>query len=470
MKKILLLSLIIILAFSCSSCSNKPHNATSVVNPTVLPDSSVDPESQMQSTPKATSPTPTTGIGATVLPISYDKASSFHEGLAYFEIGDQYGFMDKSGKHVFYLECDSVSSFNEGLAYYSIDGKYGYIDVTGKVVIKPIYDDAGYFKNGAAKVRLNDKVGIINKSGQEIVPISYDDVYEDNGIFITVLDDKKGCANSKGKIILPTKYTEVYVENGTINYSINDKWNIVNANGDVTKTSVTKSGSDDDLSSLLLENEITPKIKLFHDYIQNFQIEDPYFGETTTNVNQLEDYKKTFRLYKLDGSDNPVLYVNVQPIDPGNSSYSGFFSIHNNKVNTLISGAECGGTMGGDYVCLSKDNVTSKIVISTYNYAGGFGGNAYGSDFYNIINGNAKLITSYQQICQDSSNYNKSDLIKNAKLFYGDNGLPYTKNTISKLSIGQYVTEYNVNEKLTTVSKFNEVLRRFRNVNVDVSK
>jgi len=591
--------------------------------------------------------------GETALPFIYDKASSFHEGLAYFEIGDQYGFINENGIQVFLLNCDSVSSFNEGLAYFSINGKYGYIDELGKVVINPIYDDASYFKNGAAKVRVKDKVGIINKSGQEVVPINYDDVYTEDGFFITILNDKYGCTNEKGEIILPAKHTQVYVDHGVISFSINDKWNIVDENGNVIRTKytnidkvpnsnlsiaelnykygivdsagkviapfkydgidyldfrsmyfannqaytytatnrfsvmignkygviddngtiiipceydytgvfnngmialeqneeysladkngrivskskydeitqvgdffsfiknnkygflnekgeevvpqiydyitfyyndifnsntcfvatnyhatisetivVTKLGSNDDISSLILENEITPKIELFHDYIKNCQIDIPYTEvETTTNVSQMNDVIKTFRLYKLDGSDNPILYADVKPIISQNfpESYSGFFSLHNDKVNTLISGSESGGSMGGNYVCLCKDKVTSKIIIAESNHIGGFGGNAYGSDFYNIIDGSASKITSYEKISQAVGNYDKSVLLKNAKLFYGDNDLSYTESTILD---AEYVTEYDVNDKQNTINEFNKILERFKDIPVDIS-
>ncbi len=79
-----------------------------------------------------------------------------------------YGFMDRTGTPVFYLDCDSVSTFQEGLAFISVDGKYGYIDKTGQIVIQPVYDCADYFKGGLAEIWEDNRRGIIDRTGRAI--------------------------------------------------------------------------------------------------------------------------------------------------------------------------------------------------------------------------------------------------------------------------------------------------------------
>ena len=132
----------------------------------------------------------------------YDRATPFVEGLAYFVAGDTYGFMDKTGKTAFCLECDSVSSFQEGLAYFSIDGRYGYIDQKGQVVIEPVYDDAGYFKDGLATVMKDGRYGMIDREGTCIVAAEYDAITAEDTFIIAQSDGVYTCFDKKGKTLL----------------------------------------------------------------------------------------------------------------------------------------------------------------------------------------------------------------------------------------------------------------------------
>ena len=71
-------------------------------------------------------------------------------GLARVEKNDKYGFIDKTGKVVIPLEYDDAWNFKEGLAQYD-------------------------FKEGLAKVKKDDKWGRIDTTGKVVVPLKYDD-------------------------------------------------------------------------------------------------------------------------------------------------------------------------------------------------------------------------------------------------------------------------------------------------------
>ncbi len=124
----------------------------------------------------------------------------------------------------------------------------------------------------------------------------------------------------------------------------------------------------------------------------------------------------------------------------------------------MLTGYECGGSAGGDYVCLYKDNKTSKIVIGTFNHAGGFGGHAAGGTFYEYKNGKGYKIASRMWINQTTGNYNKNDLLENANLFYNDQGVPFTKDTIENEGS---VTEYLVNDNRVTMDEYDNISKRF---------
>ena len=408
-----------------------------------------------------------------------------NSNLSIAELDDKYGIVDSAGKVIVPFKYDGINYLNFRSTFYANNqadtytfpnrfsvmkgDKYGVIDGNGTIIIPCEYDDTQVFNNGMMALKQNEKYCLADKSGRIVSKSRYDEITQVGDFFPFVIDDRYGFLNEKGEEVVRSVYDYITFYYNDI-FNSNTCFVATNYHATISETIVvTKLGSNDDISSLILENQITPKIKLFHDYIKNCQINIPFTeDETTTNVSQMNDVIKTFRLYKLDGSDNPILYAYVKPITSQNfpASYSGFFSLHNDKVNTLISGSECGGSAGGNYVCLCKDKVTSKIIIAESYHIGGFGGYAYGSDFYNIINGSASKITSYQQISQNVGNYDKSVLLKNAKLFYGDNDLSYTESTILD---AEYVTEYDVNDKQNTINEFNKTLGRFKNILVDIS-
>ena len=150
--------------------------------------------------------------GNTVVPLIYDYASEFKNGMAGVKQGEKYGFIDRSGqvaipltydKTGFYFSEDCVSmavnnkwgfitnkekiivpfiyeetvGFNEGLAAVKLNGLWGFVDKAGKVVIPFKYDRTFGFHEGLSSVRLNSKWGYINKKGEEVIPVIYDDVY-----------------------------------------------------------------------------------------------------------------------------------------------------------------------------------------------------------------------------------------------------------------------------------------------------
>ncbi len=72
--------------------------------------------------------------------------------LAPVEIGETWGFIDKSDKMVIPAKFDDAESFSEGLALVSSDYKYGYIDKTGSFVIPAQYKLAKSFSEDVASV------------------------------------------------------------------------------------------------------------------------------------------------------------------------------------------------------------------------------------------------------------------------------------------------------------------------------
>jgi hypothetical protein len=117
--------------------------------------------------------------GHVQIPIIYEYAGPFHEGLAAAKLGDNYGFIDTSGSWVIKPSYKEAHSFADQLASCSIEVEgqdlSGYIDKRGTWVIKPAFFRADHFSNGLATVMLVDqknvdimdrKNSVINRSGQ----------------------------------------------------------------------------------------------------------------------------------------------------------------------------------------------------------------------------------------------------------------------------------------------------------------
>lgn len=81
---------------------------------------------------------------------------------------DLYGFIDKYGNEVIPLKYEYALCYSEGLAVVRFNRKFGYVDNSNKIVIDIEFEDASSFENGKAKVRKNSKHYYINMKGETI--------------------------------------------------------------------------------------------------------------------------------------------------------------------------------------------------------------------------------------------------------------------------------------------------------------
>ena len=117
-----------------------------------------------------------------VIPMRYEWAWDFSEGLAAVWDGTKWGFIDKTGEYVIAPQFDGVwrNGFRHGLAAVNIGGeqdpqgpvaggKWGYINKVGEWIISPRYDMAYEFTgSGVAQVWIDEKRGYINRQGEYI--------------------------------------------------------------------------------------------------------------------------------------------------------------------------------------------------------------------------------------------------------------------------------------------------------------
>ncbi len=128
---------------------------------------------------------------------------------------ENWGYLDLQGRIVIPLIYDHASSFSEGLGAVRKDGKWGYVDRDGKVVIPLKFDDAGSFASGLAPAKIGEQSGFINRSGEFVFLLEFRQAAgfltydQEDQLFIApsdvsrfwTSDDKFGYVNTSGEVI-----------------------------------------------------------------------------------------------------------------------------------------------------------------------------------------------------------------------------------------------------------------------------
>lgn len=178
--------------------------------------------------------------GKEVIPIQYDQASSFSEGVARVsKVGKGYGFIDKSGKEIIPLKFSSANFPEEGFITVEIkDRKWGLFNTKGKEIVPPKYRDISDFQEGRAAILSESyQWGFINEKGEEVIPTQYDKVESFQYGYARVQKEKDtlkywGVIDKIGKEVIPCEYEEINIQkNGLICCKRRGKWSLMNVKG-----------------------------------------------------------------------------------------------------------------------------------------------------------------------------------------------------------------------------------------------
>ncbi len=125
--------------------------------------------------------------GKTVIPLQFDSANGFSEGLALVTVSGKKLFIDTTGRTVFEARFDIVRDFSEGLAAVNIgekripsvglisnSGKWGYIDKRGKLAIPMTFTHAESFSEGLAAVAEGDRGKFIDHDVRTVFRVPLD--------------------------------------------------------------------------------------------------------------------------------------------------------------------------------------------------------------------------------------------------------------------------------------------------------
>ena len=207
--------------------------------------------------------------GKMVIPLQFEDAYYFYEGLAAVELGEVWGFINARGEMVIKPQYNRVNSFSEGLAAVNTgdysDSKWGFIDKTGKMVIKPQYDNAGNFSGNLAAVKIGDwengKWGCIDKTGKIVIKPTFKsepNIYGGYVIYVRE-DSKRWLLNNKGKTIIEfpddTYVTFSDFKDGWGTIEIDEKYGLANENGWVKEPQFDKAFTVGELAFIKKDGE-----------------------------------------------------------------------------------------------------------------------------------------------------------------------------------------------------------------------
>lgn len=121
--------------------------------------------------------------GNVIIPIQYETASDFKDGMAIVKISDEnFALINKNGDILKYFKYFFVGNYGDQLLTFQkgLNEKFGYINLQGEIIIRPSFSVALPFENGRAVVNKADhyqnKYGFINKSGEYVIKPRYNDV------------------------------------------------------------------------------------------------------------------------------------------------------------------------------------------------------------------------------------------------------------------------------------------------------
>lgn len=158
--------------------------------------------------------------GEVAIPVQYDKAWVFSEGVACVYKDGVITFIDHNGNQVMdkkfpYSGCINGYTFHNGLCAMLDDNELmGIINLQGEWVVKPEYyfigrDETGFWRTE----NYDDEEGLINANGVELLPVGYDNIRIDTQnelIYARTLDNFDMVFNFDGEVVNACAYDGVY--------------------------------------------------------------------------------------------------------------------------------------------------------------------------------------------------------------------------------------------------------------------
>jgi len=163
------------------------------------------------------------GAGTIIIPVIFDHADTFSDGLAYVESSGRGFFIDPTGAEAIDLgESTSATPFEFGFARVthmytqeieggvSLSHYRGLIDTSGNVILPVEFEDAGAFENGILWAVQDGQYAIFDNSGEQITPHEFDHMsYAGEDLIIAQRDGRFGHIDRDANLITPFDFEMV---------------------------------------------------------------------------------------------------------------------------------------------------------------------------------------------------------------------------------------------------------------------
>ena len=179
--------------------------------------------------------------GGTIIPLQFDEAWSFAEGLAVVRIGGPYGYIDTLGSYVIEPQFEYAESFSEGLAVVGTRGRRYYIDRMERVVIGPKFDvgSPSGFHEGRARASIGGVAGYIDRTGTMVIRSQSRSINPDfsDGLVAMEVGGKWGFMDTTGTMVIEPRF-EMYPFHSTFHRGlapvpIDGRWGFIDRTGRV---------------------------------------------------------------------------------------------------------------------------------------------------------------------------------------------------------------------------------------------
>lgn len=176
----------------------------------------------------------------------------YSDGMVAVKVGDNWGYLDTSGKLAIELKYDKATAFDKGYAivkkadtYYIIDKKGVETEIKDVASVKPFVNGYAPFTDFAKMV------GFINNKGEKVVSASFVSVGEfENGVAWAKNANKKiGFINAVGKWVIEPGFLSAKnfdAVSGLARVKTLDGWAYTNIDGEIIKIDTESFGDFND--------------------------------------------------------------------------------------------------------------------------------------------------------------------------------------------------------------------------------